>query len=483
MYPLDEKNLDRLSAEAAEHYHAPGNPSWESVEKVLDIELPQKKEKKRRTLFFFFLLAGLFISGAAWWHYRQPVPASVIANTTSNNTAPVVATGTDHTTTASTTPANTGNSNNTISTATAKPVPLSNARPGAMPVNANDNTITKITDKKAFNPANQPAGIRNNNLPAMNAVPQAVKNAIISGNAPLASAKKTTSHTGKGQPVIAPGHTVTANETGSNSNTSEIANNEKANEKVNPPVTTAAVITPAQDKAIATKTDSATVIQTPAATPPVKPETAKGDDKKKKSPVTGKAFSIGVTAGTDISTVSFTYGNNAGYNIGLLAGYHFNKNVSVYTGAIYTKKNYKLEGYQYHPPYWNSTYDLQTVDGYCRMWELPVLGRYTFNSKTSTRLFVTAGMSSYFMTQEHYNFNYKVGAVPGSRAWTNDVSSNYWFSILDISAGVEKQLGPHLVGQVEPYAKLPFAGLGYGKIQLSSFGVNVTLQYRGKIGK
>ena len=64
MYNPDDKDIDRLSREAAEHYHAPGTPSWETLRQTLDKELPQEKEKKRRGFLFFFLLfAGLSLAG------------------------------------------------------------------------------------------------------------------------------------------------------------------------------------------------------------------------------------------------------------------------------------------------------------------------------------------------------------------------------------------------------------------------------------
>jgi hypothetical protein len=186
-----------------------------------------------------------------------------------------------------------------------------------------------------------------------------------------------------------------------------------------------------------------------------------------------------------MSTVKFDYGNNAGYNIGLMAGYHFDKHWSVYTGAIYTKKKYKMDGYDYHAPAgtWPSYYKIDLVSGYCQMWELPLMGRYTFNSRTSTRLFAGAGISSYLMNKEYYSYDYKRLGVPTTGDWTNPNKSQFWFSVLDLSAGIEKPLGHHLVGQIEPYAKLPLKGLGTGKIMLSSFGVNFTLQYRKKLGK
>ena len=48
MYKPDDKDIDRLSRDAAEHYRAPAEPSWDALQQVLDKELPQEKEKKRR---------------------------------------------------------------------------------------------------------------------------------------------------------------------------------------------------------------------------------------------------------------------------------------------------------------------------------------------------------------------------------------------------------------------------------------------------
>ncbi len=205
-------------------------------------------------------------------------------------------------------------------------------------------------------------------------------------------------------------------------------------------------------------------------------------DKKKPASKIEKAFNIGIIAGIDYTTVRFKYGDHAGFNLGIMTGYQFSKNWSVYTGAIYTRKNYKLSGKDYNPPnsYWTSYVDLQTVDGYCNMWEVPLLARYTFNSTSNTRFFASTGLSSYFMKKQQYNYNYKTvpAGTQGTSSWTNNTDYNHLFSILHFSAGFEKQVGKHLNWQVEPYAKLPLHGLGFGDIKMSSFGINFSIQYR-----
>ena len=163
-----------------------------------------------------------------------------------------------------------------------------------------------------------------------------------------------------------------------------------------------------------------------------------------------------------------------------MGGYQFNKHWSVYTGIIYTKKNYDLNGSDYHPPkhYWTQYVDLERVEGYCRMWEVPLLARYTFNPGAKSAFFVSTGLSSYFMKKQDYNYTFKNMGVSGTSAWTNDSSFNHVFSILHLSAGFEKQLGRHMNWQIEPYAKIPLGGVGFGNIKLSSFGINLSVQYR-----
>src|SRR5688572_11081322 len=63
MYPLNDKDLDRLSRDAAEHYDVESSTSgWERLESRLDKELPEKKKDRRRFLFWLFLV-GLLTGG------------------------------------------------------------------------------------------------------------------------------------------------------------------------------------------------------------------------------------------------------------------------------------------------------------------------------------------------------------------------------------------------------------------------------------
>ena len=93
-----------------------------------------------------------------------------------------------------------------------------------------------------------------------------------------------------------------------------------------------------------------------------------------------KGFFIGLTAGIDASTVKFNYKQDLGYNIGGLIGYRFNQHFSIKTGGIYTQKNYKMNGVDFHAPKgtWVSYFKMETVTGTCDMWDIPLIGTYHF---------------------------------------------------------------------------------------------------------
>jgi hypothetical protein len=125
---------------------------------------------------------------------------------------------------------------------------------------------------------------------------------------------------------------------------------------------------------------------------------------------------------------------------------------------------------------------LETVAGYCQMWELPLLVRYNFALKPTSSFFVSTGLSSYFMKHQAYTYDYKNNqGVWGSSSWSSDSTFNHVFSILDLSAGFEKKIGKHISLQVEPYARIPLSGVGFGDIRLSSYGLNLNVLYHKRL--
>jgi hypothetical protein len=195
---------------------------------------------------------------------------------------------------------------------------------------------------------------------------------------------------------------------------------------------------------------------------------------------TSKEWSIAIMGGVDESTVKLRYAYDPGYNIGIMTGYHFSKKLSIHTGAIYTQKNYKIAGADFTAPKgsWLSYINLQTVEGYCRMWEVPLLLRYTLSSTDKKSFFLSTGLSSYFMSVENYEYAYLYNGQPMVRNSNYNSSDTRILSIAHLSAGFENRIGKQLFLLVEPYAKIPLGGIGLGNIKLSSFGINFSIQRR-----
>jgi hypothetical protein len=116
------------------------------------------------------------------------------------------------------------------------------------------------------------------------------------------------------------------------------------------------------------------------------------------------------------------------------------------------------------------------------MWEIPLTLRYDFDRINNTTLFINAGASSYLMRHESYVYyvsTWNAGTLV-SRATPPigyDTKENYLFSVIDITFGVEQKLSKSLSFQVEPYAKIPVKGVGLGSVDLSSYGVNLSLRF------
>jgi len=192
------------------------------------------------------------------------------------------------------------------------------------------------------------------------------------------------------------------------------------------------------------------------------------------------AWSVAILGAADISTVRFTYAHNVSYGYGAVVGYHFNNHWSVHAGLIYTQKNYKAAGADFNVPKssWLSNYTIIKVAGTCSMWEMPLTSRYTFHLRPKQSYFASLGLSTYFMQSEKYTYQYYYQQRLVSRTIQYSNKNNYWGAVAHVSAGISKALLPNVWLQIEPYAKIPLKGVGFGSISLTSMGINAGLQWK-----
>lgn len=443
--PGDDSELDRLSREAAGKYEAPGNANWQALSKELDKVLPQ--EKKKRRFLFWWLLPALLAGGA--------ITYSVVkqnGNSTASTEKNIPATVTDKPK---------AEPNNTVNTTTGKLTDKQERHlqpQTSLPVTVQQSRETVKTDlTKARTGINLLSGIKerkNTPLPDAKEKP--------ADNTGLSSAEK-----GRLLQSVDWGTVDPATITERKGLVKGLIPVEKEPVKL--------TTQPDQPQAAMAKTETQ-----PQPTTEEQAKAEKQPVKKDMLPALGKGWSFSLLTGVDKSTVKFRYGYKPGINIGLMLGYHFNDKWALKTGGIYTQKNYKLAGEDFTAPKgsWVSYYKLDQVEGYCRMWELPLLVSYTIRNQGKKRVTLSTGLSSYFMTKEDYDYYYYFNGAQTSRNASYNSTDTHILSIAHLSAGFENRISRTMSLQVEPYAKIPLGGVGLGNIRLSSFGVNFSVQYR-----
>ncbi|MDB5253597.1 MAG: PorT family protein [Flaviaesturariibacter sp.] len=169
--------------------------------------------------------------------------------------------------------------------------------------------------------------------------------------------------------------------------------------------------------------------------------------------------------------------SDAGFEAGVIAGYRLTNHWSLEAGLVSSRRHYYSDGKYlntskiYLPP--NSS--ITMVDGSCRMLEIPVSIRFNGAARKHGNWFGTAGLSSYLMKREDYDYAYYYPSTNytaiHSKTYRNE--SRDWVSVLQLSGGYDRSVTRTLNVRVEPYLQLPLRGMGFGKLPLTSAGVRI----------
>ena len=187
-----------------------------------------------------------------------------------------------------------------------------------------------------------------------------------------------------------------------------------------------------------------------------------------------KGWYAGIISGIDLSSIHFK-SMKTGASKGLIMGYAFNNKWSIESGLLWDNKRFHDDGSYFSPAGYTPTSGIRivAVNGSSRLYELPLNVRYVIIPQNHS-LFATAGVSSYFMKREKYDYEYTQNNQPGGHNYlTYNNASKNWFSVLNISIGYAHKLGAIGSIRVEPYLKLPFKNLGVGNMPIMSTGLNV----------
>lgn len=264
---------------------------------------------------------------------------------------------------------------------------------------------------------------------------------------------------------MAPGNQPTKTSTKDNQTLTEnIISNSSAN--------TVANSTDKQNNMAATTNDSLNK----AALVPQKDTTASVAKKSTQhtTPVKKRGLYAGIAAGLDVTTVKLNEVNKIGNSQALIVGYRINNHWSAETGIMWDNKKYYSPGEYFNKSRTNipAASQIHYINGICRMFEVPLNVKYDFNSKKKSGFYIAAGLSSYLMKKENYEYyatnngNY----YEGKRTYKN--STNNIFSVANINGGYQFIFKNNNSLRIEPYLKVPLSGLGIGKLPFMSTGIS-----------
>ena len=190
-------------------------------------------------------------------------------------------------------------------------------------------------------------------------------------------------------------------------------------------------------------------------------------------------LSVAVVYSPDFSSVGMGDFSETGKRYGGVLSYGLTPRLSVRAGVLKIQNFYSTSGSNYDVVQGWFTNGIMPAkaNGACEIVEIPVSVRFDLFKKNRHNVFISTGLSSYFMLNEQYEFEYGDPQPNSKPRWKSQEPTKYLFGVMNISAGYEYYLAPKWSLQAEPFINIPITGIGWGKVDLYSIGSYFTLKY------
>lgn len=439
---MQDEDIDIIIREAASQHHPPyDEKAWEKMKQLLDKHLPQKKERKR---WIFFLLIFLLLDGtlflAIWrpWNFKSTIVAE---KNSKNNTSA-------------------GDNRDDPNNVVEKINDTSDKKmAGQLQTQQSNTSSVPVSEIKENKPVNQSFNPNANKYDAI--FKPATRPTVLLNKGKLTAIIKT------------PG-TVNNNSDLINPVEDPLLQNDAATELAKKK-TAISIVTPAEKKLTVTeKTDTTKIKKTIVAEKEKeKQKTVSTKDSKKPGKGFRNNFGISLSGGAELSYISLKRPGKITFFYGAGLSYTFLKRVTVRSGFYVTKKIYSAIPEEYNGTIYPN---LNKIDGDCSVYEIPLYISYNFAKRKKHSWFGGAGISTYLMKKEAYNFEYKTPA--GQYYYYKrkvDNENKHYFSVLTLSGGYQYNFNNRISVMAEPYVKLPLKEIGYGKMKLNNAGVLLTV--------
>ena len=199
------------------------------------------------------------------------------------------------------------------------------------------------------------------------------------------------------------------------------------------------------------------------------------EQEKPQEPYPKMAFRFGYSP--DLSSVGVKNFSKPGSAVSLMIEYALIRKLYLQIGVVRSEKVYNAKANEYELyPYVTQINTPDNIDGTCNMFEIPLGVRYDLAQNKHSRWFAGTGFTSYYINKEKYVYNYKK-YIHGQKAGWEGKTGWYWLSHINVSAGYEYRVSKKLSLLAEPYVKIPIKKVGYGKVDLFTAGMWLSIRY------
>ncbi len=192
-------------------------------------------------------------------------------------------------------------------------------------------------------------------------------------------------------------------------------------------------------------------------------------------------FSLGFVLSPDISTAgSISNFSDVGYKMGVTFEYKLSPRISITGGFLQSDVRYIASGDDYRPPEsnWPNGVLPNETFAQCIILDIPVNLKYEFMQFTRSRFFASAGLSSYIMLNEDYQFYYNSYETGQRDSWSNKTGTGHWLSNAGFSIGYELDIHQNWSLRAEPFLKVPLSEVGWANVNLYSMGSFFSINYK-----
>lgn len=191
------------------------------------------------------------------------------------------------------------------------------------------------------------------------------------------------------------------------------------------------------------------------------------------------SFYFGLLTGIEFSQVKSQGIMGPGFHAGLVAGYQTTPSLSIESGILFTKKQYKSDGEYFKPKPGTMPENMlvKSLESQASFIEIPLNVKYKLPI-LKNKTFVSAGVSSFILTNEKNNYRAVIGGQEQSVKSTYSDAKNYIGAEINLSAGFAQPLNSKLNLRIEPFVQIPIKGMGVGVMPVTSMGVHLILTHK-----